>query len=112
MSLIPGLDLSRCVLLDNESSVHAFFNPKLFHIILKVNNSMTLHSNGGMVSTKMQCNVENLDQPFWFIPDYITNILSLISKLYHVTYDSADEHAFIMKADLRSYLSNIQMDFI
>ena len=62
---------------------------------------MTLHSNGGMVSTRMQCSVENLNQPVWYSPDYITNILSLslIEKLYRVTYDSADEPAFIVHHD-------------
>ena len=45
------LDLRKCILLDSESTVHAFCNEKLVEEIWDVKNTMTLVSNGGSIDT-------------------------------------------------------------
>ena len=87
-----GLDLTQCVLLDSESTVHAFCNRDLVSKIYHVENPMNLVSNGGQITTNMRCHINNLsmDQPVWFHPKYITNVLSLalLKKQFRITYDS------------------------
>ena len=85
------LNLRNCVLLDNESTVNALWNPNLVQKIFDTNDEeMTLVSNGGSLTTNKQCVVKNLNQPVWFHKDYITNFLSLgiLKKLYIITYGS------------------------
>ena len=75
-----GLDLTQCVLLDSESTVHAFCNRDLVSNIYHVEKPMNLVSNGGQITTNMRCHINNLnmDQPVWFHPKYITSVLSLV----------------------------------
>ena len=74
-----GINLRNCVLLDSESTVHAFCNRNLVEKVWKSEDSMTLGSNGGEIDTQMRCVIKKLDpeQPVWFHPEYITNVLSL-----------------------------------
>ena len=61
---------------------------------------MTLVSNEGEIDTQMRCTIKKLDpeQPVWFHPEYITNVLSLalLKKQFRITYDSSKGGAFVV----------------
>ena len=51
------------VLLDNESTVHAFCNASLTKGVFSDDDDpMTLFTNSGTLTTTRQCKIENLDQ--------------------------------------------------
>ena len=87
-----GLNLRNCVLLDSESTVHAFCNSNLLEDIWAQEEVMTLVGNGGTMTTNQMATIRNLDtkDPVWYHPEYITNILSLakVKEQYRITYDS------------------------
>jgi hypothetical protein len=58
---------------------------------------MTVHGNGGTLTTKMKAHVKNYGE-VWFDTRAITNILALknVRNKYRVTYDSTAESAFIV----------------
>ena len=87
---MDGLDLRNCVLLDNQSTVHAFCNPNMVSDIQESGRVMSLSTNGGKIRTSQTCKVKDLPQRVWFHPQYITNILSYdkLSKLYRIKSDS------------------------
>merc|ERR1712197_78514 len=95
-----GLNLKNCVLLDSESTVHAFCNDSLLEKVWATDEVMTLLGNGGVMSTNQMESIRNLDtrDPVWYHPEYITNILSLakIKEQYRVTYDSEKGGAFVV----------------
>jgi len=93
-----GLNLRNCVFLDNESTVNSFCNKDLVTKIFPMNDTLSLVTNGGVIKTHMQCEVKGLDQPTWYHPEFITNVLSLglLKKKYRITYDSAVDSAFIV----------------
>ena len=95
-----GLNLRNCILLDNESTVHAFCNKNLLEKVWATTEVMTLVGNGGKMTTNQKGKIRNLktNNPVWFHSEYITNILSLalIKKQYKVTYDSSKSGAFIV----------------
>ena len=95
-----GLDLTQCVLLDSESTVHAFCNRDLVSNIYHVEKPMNLVSNGGQITTNMRCHINNLsmDQPVWFHPKYITNVLSLalLRRQFRITYNSSKGGALVV----------------
>ena len=88
------------MLLDSESTVHAFCNRNLVEKVWATSDDMTLISNGGEITTTMMCQVKNPDpnQPVWFHPKYITNALSLalLKKQFKITYDSTKGGSFIV----------------
>ena len=87
-----------CILLDSESTVHAFCNKNLVQKVWESSEPMTLHGNGGQVTTTHKCKVINLKQEVWFHPEYITNVLSLeiIKNQYRISYDSEKDAAFVV----------------
>jgi hypothetical protein len=58
---------------------------------------MTVHINGGTLTTNMKAHVANYGA-VWYDSNAITNILSLknVRKKFHVTYNSQDEGIFIV----------------
>jgi hypothetical protein len=58
---------------------------------------MTVHINGGTLTTNMKAHVANYGA-VWYDSNAITNILSLknVRKKFHVTYGSQGEGAFIV----------------
>ena len=91
------LNLRDMILLDNQSTVDLFCNPKLVSHISKTKQSMTVHGNGGTLTSNTKAHVENYGS-VWYHPQAITNILSLknVSKKFRVTYDSQGKGAFIV----------------
>jgi hypothetical protein len=89
------MNLRDMILLDNQSTVDLFCNRKLVSHVWETDESMTVHGNGGTLSTKMKAHVTNYGD-VWFDFKAITNILSLknVREKVHVTYDSHGEGSF------------------
>jgi hypothetical protein len=68
--------LRNMILLDNQSTVDLFCNRKLVSRVWETKESMTVHGNGGTLSTKMKAHVTNYGD-VWFGTKAITSILSL-----------------------------------
>ena len=100
------LNLKCCVLLDNESTVHAFCNRDLVLRVFTTDKNMSLVTNGGVIVTNQMCEVQGIPQPVWFHPKYITNVLSLclLTQIYRITYDSDKDGAFIVHRPNKSNL--------
>ena len=87
-----NLDLREIVLLDNQSTMDLFCNPKLVNSIFKSNNHMRLKSNGGTMRVNHKASIAGYMNKVWFDKKAITNIVALTNliKQYRVTYDSDD----------------------
>jgi len=91
------MKLHDIILLDNQSTVDLFCNRKFVSHVWKTKHSMTVHGNGGTLTTNMKAHVDNYGD-VWYDPSAITNILSLknVCNKYRVTYNSNAEGAFIV----------------
>ena len=74
----PHSNLWDCLLLDNPSTAHTFWNPKFTTKIYNTSDSMTLCTNRGAITTTTRCHIPKFEQEVWFHKSYITNVLSLI----------------------------------
>ena len=54
------INLRNCILLDSESTVHAFCNRNLVERVWTSDDSMTLVTNGGEIDTQMKCNIKRI----------------------------------------------------
>lgn len=64
------------ILLDNNPTVNLFFNRKLLFSLWKYEEPMTVHGNGGSLTTHTKAYINNYGK-VWFHGCAITNILSL-----------------------------------
>jgi hypothetical protein len=83
------------ILLDNQSSVTVFSNRDLVENIRTTSETLNLHTNGGILSTNMKCDIPMWGEA-WYAPNAITNIFSFaeMADKYRITTDSAVEKAF------------------
>ena len=95
---IGNLDLTQVILLDSQSTVDLFCNPKLVSNVRKADDTLLLKSNGGSMTIARVADVDGYSDPVWYSKRAITNILSLakVGEQYHVTYDSRRDAAFIV----------------
>ena len=95
MSFAQVCDLKELILLDSDSTDTVFCNPKYVTNIVVADNSLDIHTNGGVIVTKKKCQVPHLGE-VWYNENSMANIISLkdMVKLYRVTFDSTKEKAF------------------
>ena len=82
---------------DSQSTVDVFYNARLLQNIRKVNRTLDIHCNAGVVSTDMVGDLPGYDI-VWYHPTGISNILSMSRaiKIFMITYDSANGNEFRM----------------
>jgi len=85
------------ILLDSQSMVDMFSNPKLLDNIHDAKQVLTLHCNAGKAIVSKRGDLKGYGT-VWYHPGGITNILSLnnVQKKYKVTYDSSVNTSFIV----------------
>jgi hypothetical protein len=90
------INLREMMLLDNQSTVDLFCNRKLVSRVWRTEDSMTVHGNGGALTTQCKAHIKNYGDG-WFHSKALTNILSLknAGNKYHVTHNSLGDGAFI-----------------
>ena len=89
------------ILLDSQSTVDVFSNPKLLTNIHDARRNLTLYCNVGKAIITKKGDLKRYGA-VWFYPEGIANILSLsnVQKKHRVTYDSTlDEGFLVFKAD-------------
>jgi hypothetical protein len=91
----PKIDLvlRNVILLDSQSTMDLFCNPRLVNNIHKTNDVMTLQSNGGQMKVHHKASITSYKHDVWFEKNAITNIIALSNLItqYRVTYDSDDK---------------------
>jgi hypothetical protein len=85
-----ALDLKEIMLLDSQSTMDLFCNPKLVEKICESTNDMRLKSNGGSMMVSYKAKHPGCFKKAWFDAVALANIMALgnVIQLHQVTYDS------------------------
>ena len=98
-------ELTKLILLDNQSTVDLFADAKLLSDIHTIGTTMTVETNGGTLETSQKGFLKGHGW-VWYHPDAITNILSLknVKRKYRVTFDSEKDDCFVVHKPDRQIL--------
>jgi hypothetical protein len=72
-----SLDLTKVILLDNQSTMDLFCNPSLVTDIVRSKKKMHLQSNGGRMTVTQEATLPGYNRSVWFDTNAITNIVAL-----------------------------------
>ena len=86
------------ILLDNQATTDTFGNADLLEDIHKVTTPLHIHGITGVLTITQQGTLPG-HGIVWYHPHVSVNILSMakLKQQYHITYDSGEENAFIVK---------------
>jgi hypothetical protein len=83
------LDMTKVILLDNQSTVDLFCNKDFVTNIVESPTKIKVKSTGGYITVHQKANVPGYSNKVWFSKDAVTNILCVknIRKHHWITYD-------------------------